>query len=270
MTSEPPLHQAIIDDNLEKTTLLAKDQQVLYQKNQFDFTPIELAQLLGREKCYRILQPSYAYTIKIQLKGKTDFEVLTPEKFKEKIGIHYRPWNRFENYSILKSAIKNCPLLLRWKWSGSENQEMGKRYQDLFLKGYTVDLVIKWIDESIGYGLFANQDIADGEFVGEYTGVVRRTFRKHPDLNEYCFQYPTKYWSWKYFVIDALKEGNYLRFANHSDRPTMQPSTAMDRGLLHQIFFTTRKIKKGTELTFDYGTDFWLKRKKITYSNCAY
>ena len=128
----------------------------------------------------------------------------------------------------------------------------------------TIDFVanvsIRWIDDDVGYGVFAEEDFEAGTYIGEYTGQVRTLNRWRPDSNAYCLQYPTRLFSWKYFIIDAFKEGNETRFINHNDVPNLQLSCAVDRGLSHLIFFTNRKVKKGEELTFDYGPDFWRHR----------
>ena len=262
MHAELPLHQAVLSDDVAQIAALIKDSCNLFKKNHEGLTAVELAQFLGKKNSLRIFG-TLPRSINIQLKGKDKVEQLTLEEYRVKLGINYTPWIRFENYEQMKKVRQNCPWLLRWKWSGKENQELGQKYQQQISIGYTAPLFIKWINEQLGYGLFAAEDIDNGAFIGEYSGLIRRVYRRHPQLNDYCFQYPSKYWSWCYFVVDAQHEGNYLRFANHSDRPNLQPQTAVDRGWLHQLFFANRKISKGTQLTFDYGEDYWQRRKKI-------
>jgi SET domain-containing protein len=63
--------------------------------------------------------------------------------------------------------------------------------------------------------------------------------------------------------VDALQEGNVTRFINHSNVPNLEPRCFVERGLLHQVFMARQKISKGTQLTFDYGNDYWIRRQKI-------
>jgi hypothetical protein len=258
---EPPLHAAVLKNDLEAVIQGAKKETWRDAVNSLGFTALELAHFLGRRECANILDPSLANRIRVHLRGEGAERELSPDEFQGSFRVMFCPFLRFESYSLFKDVLRNCPWILALL--GKENRDLGVQYRKQLSKGYTADTVIKWIDEQLGYGLFAVRDIPEGAFIGEYTGRVRRLFRRHPDPNAYCFHYPTRFWSWNYFVVDSLKEGNALRFINHSDQPNLQPMCLLDRGLLHQVFFAKRKIKRDTQLTFDYGHDYWIRRKKI-------
>src|SRR5690349_6625155 len=53
-------------------------------------------------------------------------------------------------------------------------------------------LIIRWIDEEMGYGIFADELILPGRFIGEYVGIVRRHDKNLDRYNDYCFEYPLK------------------------------------------------------------------------------
>ncbi len=63
-------------------------------------------------------------------------------------------------------------------------------------------------------------------------------------------------------MIDAALGGNELRFANHSSKPNITPYCLVRNRLLHLVLFTNQKVAKNTQLTFNYGKDFWRKRQK--------
>ena len=63
------------------------------------------------------------------------------------------------------------------------------------------------------------------------------------------------------FVIDAEKGGNLTRFINHSDQPNLEPIGVFWKGSLHIILRSLKKIQKGEQLTYDYGADYWSRRK---------
>lgn len=186
----------------------------------------------------------------------------TPEKFESFFGIKYLSHLHFNDDAPRHQVVKNCPWILQKSRWGEEHRQLGEKYHQEIEEGFVDDVVIKWIDDEIGYGLFANRNIPANAFVGEYTGVLRRLSRWRPDSNAYCFQYPSRFLTWKYYIIDAFREGNEMRFVNHSEDPNLQPSCLVDEGLCHLVFFTNQAVSEGEELTFNYGSDYWRHRQK--------
>lgn len=259
---EPSLHRALLGDHYELLRTLASEEDPS-QINWLGFTALELAQLLDKKEGMRILNPNYSKTISILQEGDASPIDYALKRFQKVFGVKYLPTLVFEDYDELIKVIRNCPLVLRTS-IGKENRELGEKYRLEISQGYVADLTIKWIDPSIGYGVFANKPLEKGVYVGEYTGLVRQLYRFQPDHNAYCFHYPTKFWSWEYYMIDALWQGNELRFLNHHEQPNLEPACLVDRGLLHMVFFTNQEVPAGTELTFNYGSDYWRHKRKRT------
>jgi hypothetical protein len=258
-----PLHKAVIEDNIELVAQLKNSKwSSLLDEN--GFKPFELAQLLGLRECQELLSNSNPIEIKVQLKNQKSPSLLSSVEFEDLFKVIYRPFLTFSSYQLLKEIIRNCPYLLRFEWLMTHLDEREAFYQTQLSIGAIADTFVKWINPVLGYGLFAAVDLPEKSFIGEYTGIVRRIDRAHPNLNAYCFHYPTRFWSLKYFVIDSLHEGNLLRFINHSDQANLQPLWLVNRGVLHLIFIANCAITKGTELTFNYGGDYWIRRKKST------
>jgi hypothetical protein len=257
----PKLHQAVIQNDLNSVREFAHN----FAREEVDslgFNAIEIAKLLGREKCVTLLEPSLQpKSFLIGLKNYNHLLPLHQKQFLTTFGMNYRSHLYFDSYQRIKEVISNCPYVLRF-WT-KENQMLGEKYKREIWEGGSARLVIRWVNDQVGYGLFADEYLPSGTYVGEYTGRVRRLYRFHHNENPYCLHYPTKFWSLKYFVVDALKEGNELRFVNHSTNPNLQPFSAVDRQLIHQIFLTTRPVKKGDQLVFNYGEDFWRDRQPI-------
>lgn len=255
------LHRAVIEGRTDLVKEL-KDSEWRYSIERNGFNPLELAQLLGQQQCQQILQKMPPICINVQLKDQefpTSFELA---KFENTFKVIYRSFLTFPSYYLLEDVIHDCPYLLRFEWLISSRDEWEASYQKQLLAGTMADTFIKWINPTIGYGLFAAVDLPEKSFIGEYTGIIRRVNKNHPSLNDYCFHYPTRFWSSKYFVIDAFHEGNMTRFINHSNHPNLQPLWLVNRNVLHLVFIANRFISKGTELTFDYGSDYWLHREK--------
>lgn len=261
-----PLLKAVIQGDDRSVELLSGDSEQRETRDPLGFTPLELARLLGRRLCEEFLDKRGPVSIKVQDDGARGPEVLSLADFEARFHITYRSFLYFQSYDVLKDVVSHCPFLLRSRILAKENYAWAENFSLPLSLGEIADVSIRWVDEEIGYGVFAEVDIREGSFIGEYTGIVRRLYRKHPDHNAYCFHYPTCLWSIKYYAVDALRDGNLLRFINHSDRPNLYPLCAVDRGLLHQIFVAKRLIRKGEQLTFDYGEDYWVRRRKLTIS----
>ena len=117
-----------------------------------------------------------------------------------------------------------------------------------------------------GNGVFAVQDIAEGEVLVEYTGQVI-TWQEAQDRHPHDPLQPNHTF---YFhvdadrVIDAKFGGNSSRWINHSCDPNCYADERDGR-----IFITAlRNIKAGEELNYDYGLiieERYTKKLKAEY-----
>jgi len=254
-----PLQQAII--NGEKDVVETyKHSSYADALDPLGFSPLELAKLLGKQEIQKILMPKKPLSIKVQLKDEP-IKLMTKRAFEEHFHLKYRSCLTFTSYEQLKEAVKNCPYFFKLQWIFGSDDALEVSYKEKLEAAALAKIIVKWVDPTFQYGLFADADLEEKAFIGEYAGVMRRIDKKHPDLNGYCFHYPTKFFSLHYAVIDALLEGNLMRFINHSDSPNVQPLWLYDKGLLHLVFIANRLIKQGEQLYFNYGKDYWLKRK---------
>jgi len=102
-----------------------------------------------------------------------------------------------------------------------------------------------------GKGVFALQDLAEGETLIEYVGEViswDEAQDRHPhDPNDpnHTFYFHVN----EDRVIDALHGGNSSRWINHSCDPNCEADEDNDRIFIKAI----RNIKAGEELNYDYG-----------------
>jgi SET domain-containing protein len=157
-------------------------------------------------------------------------------------------------YRRTQKALRRDLFAVKQKWLGTF---FAKEIQS----GAHPPVEVRWIDERIGYGVFAGSSLAKGAYVGEYTGVVRK--RKKNDENGYCFQYNIgDDWN-SPFIIDAKERGNYTRFINHDAQGNLEPVAVYLDGMMHIILIALRPIKKGEQLCYDYGDDYWTYRKRV-------
>ena len=102
-----------------------------------------------------------------------------------------------------------------------------------------------------GKGVFALQDLAEGETLIEYLGEViswKEALRRHPhdplDPNHtFYFHIDEAH------VIDAKHGGNSSRWINHSCKPNCEADETDGRVFIKAL----RSIKAGAELFYDYG-----------------
>lgn len=254
------LHLAVIQEDFSAVELLKNNPELVQQKNWMGFTPFELANLLGKKEIGEALRPHIEplFALKKTKDAPVTFHPII--EFEQYFGITYLPTLCFANISLLEQVVKNCPWLLAYTVIGQEHRHLGASLRQKIMTGQVAQVSIEFIDEEIGYGLFAQEEIAKDAFVGTYTGIVRKIQRFSPELNAYCMHYPTRLWSYHYFVVDAEQAGNEMRFINHSEKPNLRPFSIIDRGLQHIALFATRHVAAGEELTFNYGKDYWKKR----------
>lgn len=137
---------------------------------------------------------------------------------------------------------------------------LGKKYRKQIEAAYESKVSIRYINERVGHGAFAEERIQAGSYVGEYTGIVRENVRVYfAPLNNYCYEYPVPDAIGRSFVIDAT-QGNFTRFINHSTRPNLKPTYAFYDGFYHLILLSLRDIEKGEQLSYEYGARYWYLR----------
>lgn len=103
-----------------------------------------------------------------------------------------------------------------------------------------------------GFGLFAGENIPWGKRVIEYVGEKigeKEFWRRERFYNS--IGYNPLFSLDAMTTIDGLIGGNASIFINHSKVPNL--GVMRDNGRI--FFFSLADIKKGSELTFDYGYD---------------
>lgn len=117
-----------------------------------------------------------------------------------------------------------------------------------------------------GKGVFATQDIAEGETLIEYVGEIiswalaQRRHPHDPDDPNHTFYFHVD----ADRVIDALYGGNSSRWINHSCNPNCEADEQEGRIFIKAL----RNIRAGEELNYDYGLvidERYTKKLKAEY-----
>jgi hypothetical protein len=129
-------------------------------------------------------------------------------------------------------------------------------------KIYLPRVVIVKVNELVGYGLVAGQDIEPGTIIGEYSGAIVKVspiaINEHMD-NTYFAPYCTnEVPGSEMFVIDAKKAGNPTRFINHSDDNSNAVWVPVfDGEKFRLIVAATKSIPEGKQILLKYRLSYW-------------
>lgn len=189
-------------------------------------------------------------------------KLLTLSELEQKLGYRHVPLIQFENLVDEQEVYLKGLEQEKQGEVSAQALELGKQYHPLILDSYLSPASVRWVDEAVGYGLFAEETIEKGAYVGEYTGTVRKNNRRYFEpLNNYCYEYPVQDEIGRNYVIDA-SQGCLTRFINHSFHPNLQPCYAYWQGYYHLIFLSLCQIEIGEQLSYDYGENYWYLRQK--------
>lgn len=282
---ETALTQAVLEDDRAAVKRMAGMQDKLLEENSLGLNGVDLALYLGRKGCLEALLPHQRKrAIKVLPPGAAAPLVLDCQGFEQFFQVAYLGHLEFADYEVLQSAVKKCPKRLKSyseekviehvlelgqaeaRIGSSRGQEeefyvaLARRFGQQIREGYFADVLIKWIDPVLEYGLFAGRPLRAGTLIGEYIGVVRACSLFSTPDNAYLLHYPPATFSWRKFVTDSMQKGNEMRFTNHSFAPNMALNVAVDKGVMHALYFANRNIREGEQLTWNYGEDYWERR----------
>lgn len=259
LRGETPLHQAVLHNDLPLVQELAQSPHNLQRANLLGFTPIHYARYLNRRELLKILDP---YPHKIRVGNLIDDQIaeLTIEEFEQATGIGYLPSLHFPSLSALLRHHKKFQRKRRA--FDLENQWLAAFYKPELIQRSMAPVVVKWIDEAIGYGLFASSDIQRSTFIGEYTGRIELSPPFSSRNHDYAFQYPGRTWYGVSHMVQAAKAGNEMRFINHSQGPNVEAVGLYCEGLVRVAIHSIGFIPKGDQLTLCYGERYWLAKRR--------
>jgi SET domain-containing protein len=143
-------------------------------------------------------------------------------------------------------------------------QEISCRYQEDIEKCRMAPLYIKQINQKLGYGVFAADDIPKDAFIGEYSGVVQvpaanagRKIRDGGFESDFSWYYLDQPEGVPELEINGRLEGNEMRFVNHSDNFNVDVEHTLFKGHWIIFFKAARTIQKDEQLLISYGEQYW-------------
>ncbi len=191
-------------------------------------------------------------------KYKTKDEI---QCFFEKQGLVYLKRQRIEWEPLYSMKLSESPY---FRINEEEFNSLSSRYAKDLAKSHVAPVYIQKVDDCIGFGVYAAADIKKDIFIGEYTGVVQIS-GGYDDDEEIRNGFESDF-SWYYLdeiengpelEINGRKEGNEMRFINHSSRPNIDVEHTLHDGQWVLFFKAATDIKKDEQLLISYGTEYW-------------
>jgi SET domain-containing protein len=114
-------------------------------------------------------------------------------------------------------------------------------------------IIKKSSKKKAGKGLFAKVKIKKGEHIGYYTGKILngKQIMKEPYISSLYLMQVTE----DYYILGEGKGSGFASMINHCKKPNaeMVVSTRWKTARIRAI----KKIKKGEEIFYDYGKEYW-------------
>lgn len=150
-------------------------------------------------------------------------------------------------------------------------------------------LVCKKLPKGLGYGIFLHpkaKPISKGQIIGPYSGAVSIIGQNDPGDSAYAFSpiydihlnkkeqahfdpkrpfHPRRLYA---LDVDAIKDGNFIRFINHSDKPNIvahlyripKNASGLSPCPAEVIYVAKKTIRPGEQLLVSYegdGKSYW-------------
>ncbi|HSX14189.1 MAG TPA: SET domain-containing protein-lysine N-methyltransferase [Chlamydiales bacterium] len=187
------------------------------------------------------------------MKSLKEWAKITEAKFSNGL-LFEKPSFRESIRKKIEKLYKKGELTRQQLWFGAYYK---KEIESLLIP----DIEIRYINQTLGYGVFAARDFAKMEFIAQYSGLVRKS-RRSDRMNAYCFEYTLANGVKTPYTVDAQDQGGIARMINHSEYPNLQSSLATIDFLNYIVLITSRPVKRGEQFCYDYGPDYWSHREK--------
>ncbi|MCH9811969.1 SET domain-containing protein [bacterium] len=192
---------------------------------------------------------------------KERFNITPPVKYIEEESIRKSYIEDFhKKYKAFYKKYKPTLSKTRKKQFDAYFRRLARDGNDLH---YCSRVSLKYISKQLGHGIFAKEDIAPYSVLCHYVGEIIPTKNlKVEHDSTFSFEHFEPY------SIDAMKKGNWARFMNHSDLGTPSNNVTVWEYYTEdgpKIFFTAgpRGIKKGAQLLYSYGEEYWENKKAL-------
>lgn len=155
-------------------------------------------------------------------------------------------------WEIYQSAIEDSP-------SPSEEQTVAARQFEKcidevnYAEEWAAKCEIKWLDDEVGYAVFARKNFNSGDVIGFYAGKLTHRSNNPNYTVEFCDPLYENY------CIDAQTMGNPTRFFNHAEEEDANVKLIeyYYKGIPYIMLVAKKEIEAEDQFLFDYGEEYW-------------
>jgi hypothetical protein len=191
--------------------------------------------------------------------SRTREEIL--ETFKD-LGITYCNKTLITYEPLLKCNARDSE---KYKNNAEFYDQLSLLYADDVAAQVLAPISLRWLGGAVGHGVFAEDRILEGDFIGIYGGAVQP--KDSVTNKDYAWAYPTETINDEpidgiFLSLDARYVGNEMRFVNDGINPNCIVRYVIGHDNLWHVCYTAlREIPCGEQLLVSYGKAYWETRK---------
>ena len=196
-------------------------------------------------------------TIKPRLVYKTREEI---RSLFDQLDMRYLDSMEYEYTDILKPNIakllKNPGVYL----------ELYEKYCNDIKYNKFAPMCVAYINDNVGFGLFATAPIKKDDFIGVYVGIIK--IKNGTDDTTYTWEHPGDPLHPEIkLVCDNTYAGNELRYVNHSFAANVQKVDILCNNRWYLCYIAQEDIAPGEQILVSYGKGYWTSTKRPYYDS---
>ncbi|EGG23421.1 hypothetical protein DFA_05553 [Cavenderia fasciculata] len=242
VTKITPLHMSFIMGNTAIAKLLLENGANYDLMDGFRARPLDYARL---RKMTSMSIPPRPQTVSIyNYKNSATVESWTLDRFERELSIHYDA-----------SITASLEYLIELCFS-SFQINADQTFRDKYLKmiersGGEENVIVGWISDQVGWGLYANKDFQKGEYIVRYGGRINSA----ENMVTHCYNMMS---SMDGFGLDAYRHRSMGGMINHSAKHKNAESECIfEYGAEQAIITATKFIGRGQQIFIDYSNSYW-------------
>ncbi|KYQ91099.1 hypothetical protein DLAC_08005 [Tieghemostelium lacteum] len=226
--------ESLINNNIHDTIVTKVDS---FRATAFDYARLK--------RSIPNPQPPLPKSIKVyNYNQNNNFEDWSIEQLEKALSIHYCPNVIATNDYLIDLIFSSMDI--------SPNLKFRNKYLKLInSSGGEDNVILGYVSDQVGYGLFAGKDFEKGDYIVRYGGMV--TMNEKMQSTDYNMMISNED-----FGLNGQQYRSLGGMINHSQKFKNAQSECIFEGGCDQALITaTKYIPKGTQIFIDYSQSYW-------------
>eukprot|EP01116_Phalansterium_solitarium_P024370 TRINITY_DN8916_c0_g1_i2.p1 TRINITY_DN8916_c0_g1~~TRINITY_DN8916_c0_g1_i2.p1 ORF type:complete len:519 (+),score=160.91 TRINITY_DN8916_c0_g1_i2:685-2241(+) len=170
------------------------------------------------------------------------------ERFESTFGVEFAPF-------LLCDEVYIEELMFSGFTIGSVDTEFRQKYfPQIYESSGDENLVLAFVSDSVGYGVFAAKDFVEGDYIVRYGGSLVAAAA----LEDRSYTMASGV---EGVGLDARKHRNLAGMINHSSTAfNAESQCVFDRGAEQAVIIAVKPIARGQQVLIDYSKNYWNKK----------